>query len=187
MRVHKKLKNEIFNWKVNNQIRAPLVRVIGPDGKAIGIMKLQEAIEKSRTLNLDLVEVAPNADPPVTRIVELGKFRYQEEKKLRKEKKGVKGGDTKEIRFSPFIGEADYKNKIERIQEFLDEKDKIRVVVKFGGRQMGSKNFGYKLIERIFAEFGDNISIDMQPKFLGRHLTTVISPHTARKIVKEQK
>ena len=175
------MKNLTFDRKVNNQIRAPKVRVIGPDGKGVGILGISEAIEKARKLNLDLVEIAPQAKPPVAKIVDLGKFKYQEEKKLRKEKKGSKGGETKEIRFSPFIGDADYLNRIERIREFLEEKNKVRVVVKFGGRQMGSKKYGYDLLDRVFTEFGDGINIDMQPKFLGRHLTCVISPKFVKK------
>lgn len=178
----------MINWKVNNAIRAPEVRVIGADGKQIGVLKIQEALDKAREAGLDLVEIAPNANPPVAKIIHLGKLRYQEEKKLRKEKRGAKGGETKEIRFSPFIAEGDYQTKIERIKEFFGEKNKVRVVVKFGGRQMGSKEFGYNLIRRIISEFGEQVNVDMQPKFLGRHLTCVISPKfKTAKISSEEK
>lgn len=170
------MKSAKTNWRINDQIRAPEVRVIGSDAKQLGILKISDAIKKAKEERLDLVEIAPKANPPVVKIIELGKLKYEEEKKLRKEKKGAKGGDTKEVRFSPFIGEADYLTRLERIKEFFEDKNKVRLVVKFGGRQMGSKEFGYKLIDRVISEFGEGINIDMQPKFLGRHLTCVISP-----------
>lgn len=178
------MKSVNINWRINHQIRASDVRVIGSDGKQIGVMKLSEALKEAEKQGLDLVEIAPLANPPVTKIANLGKLRYEEEKKLKKEKKGQKGGDTKEIRFSPFIGEADYQTRLIRIKEFLSEKNKVRVVVKFGGRQMGSKSFGYKVLERILSDAG-LVNVDMEPKFLGRNLMMVISP-IFKKVVKEE-
>lgn len=177
------MKSVNLSWRINHQIRAPEVRVIGSDGKQIGILKLPEALARAQKEGLDLVEIAPAAKPPVCKIANLGKLKYEEEKKLKKEKRGIKGGETKEMRFTPFIGEADYLTRIKRILEFLKEKNKVRVVVKFGGRQMGSKDFGYKLLERVVADSG-NVNIDMPPKFLGRHLTMVISPLTSQKVQK---
>lgn len=168
-------------WRVNDKIHAPKVRFIDEKGKQIGILDRVKALDKAKKAGLDLVEIAPKAKPPVVRIIDFGKFKYREEKKLRKKRKGVKGGEVKEIRFSPFIGEADYKTRIGRIQEFLDEKDKIRVVVKFKGKQMGSKQFGYDLLKKVLSEFEDRVSVDMEPKFLGRHLMMVISPVTQGK------
>lgn len=179
-------------WRVNEIIHAPKVRVIDEKGKQVGVLEKPKAQDLAKKAGLDLVEIAPKAKPPVVKIVDFGKFKYQEEKKLRKQKKGVKGGELKEIRFSPFIGKADYDTRIERIKEFLEEKDKVRVVVKFKGRQMGSKQFGYNLLKSVLAEFEDAISVDMEPKFLGRHLMMVISPVTKvkrqeSKKVKDQK
>jgi translation initiation factor IF-3 len=170
------LKDKNFNYKVNQQITAVEVRVIGPDDKQIGVMKLKAALEKSEEKGLDLVEIAPKAKPPVVRIVELGKFRYEEEKKLKKQKKGVKTSELKEVRFSPFIAEQDYKTRLARVNEFLDAGNKVRAVVKFKGRQMQSKKFGYDLFKKLLDEVNGEINIDMEPKFLGRHLTMVISP-----------
>ena len=178
------MKSANINWRVNNQIRAPKVRVVGVDGKQIGVLPIGKALDKAKEAKLDLVEIAPSAKPPVVKITNLGKLRYQEEKKLRREKKGAKGGDTKEIRFSPFIAEGDYLTRLIKIKQFLEEKNKVRVVVKFGGRQMGSKDFGYKIMERVVDESG-NVNIDMKPKFLGRHLTMVISPSGKKVIEKE--
>lgn len=177
-------------WRVNEKINAPKVRVIDAKGKQVGLVDRNKALALAKKAKLDLVEIAPKAKPPVVRIIEFGKFKYQEEKKLRKQRKGIKGGEIKEIRFSPFIGKADYDTRIERINEFLKEKDKVRVVVKFKGKQMDSKQYGYDLLKKVVVNFGDEISVDMEPKFLGRHLIMVISPTVKRKnveITKESK
>lgn len=168
-------KSKLF-WRTDYQIRAAKLRVIDGEGRFIGELSADEARAKAKQLGLTLVEIAPNAVPPVAKIVDFGKFRYAEEKKLKKQAKGQKGGDVKEIRFSPFIGDADYNTRLVRVREFLGEKNKVKVVVVFMGKQMGSKPFGYQLIERIKKDLGENIAIDMEPKFLGRHLVTIISP-----------
>ena len=165
-----------INYRINHQIKAPELRVVSSDGKQIGVIPTHQAIQKALEEGLTLIEVAPNAKPPVAKIVNFGKFKYEEEKKARKEKKGIKGGDTKEVRFSPFIGEHDYKTRISRVEEFLNDKDKVRLVVVFTRRQLGSKQFGYDLLNKITLGFGERVGIDMQPKFLGRHLMMVISP-----------
>jgi len=178
----KKLNIGSFSWKINEQIHAREVRVIDAEGKQIGVMTLEDALKKSKEEGVDLIEIAPKANPPVCRIIELGKFKYEEEKKLKKQKKGTKTSDIKEIRFSPFIGDADYATRLERVKEFLTQGFKLRAVVKFKGRQMGSKQFGYNLLNKLLKDVGENINVDMPPKFIGRHLTTVISPVTgARK------
>ena len=167
-------KQKLF-WRTDYQIRAPELRVIAGDGKLIGVLRRDEAITKAKKEGLTLVEIAPNATPPVAKIVDFGKFRYAEEKKAREQDKKVKGGEVKEIRFSPFIAENDFKTRIERIKEFFADKNKVRVVVVFKGPQMRVKNTGYKVIEKILDEFGDTVVTDMPPKFLGKHLITVIS------------
>lgn len=152
------------------------MRVIGADGKLIGVLSKDEAIKKAKAAELTLVEIAPNATPPVAKIVDFGKFRYAEEKKLRAQQKKVKGGEVKEIRFSPFIADNDFKVRIGRIKEFFADKNKVRVVVVFTGPQMRVKHTGYDVISKIKAQFGDTVVTDMEPKFLGKHLITVISP-----------
>ena len=161
------MKRTNFNYKVNHQINAPELRVIDENGKQLGVIKLSDALQKARSSGLDLVEVAPTARPPVAKIVELGKFKYQEEKKLRKEKKKSKPSELKEVRFSPFIHKHDFENRIERISEFLEAKHKVRVVVVFLGRQMGSKRFGYEVLDKVVKNFDGRITVDMEPKFLG--------------------
>lgn len=165
-------------WHTDYQIRATSLRVIGSDGKLIGVLTKEEALRQAKEAGLTLVEIAPNAIPPVAKIVDFGKFRYSEEKKLRSQAKGVKGGEVKEIRFSPFIAENDFKTRLARINEFLADKNKVRVVVVFKGPQMRVKHTGYEVINKIKAELGDKIATDMEPKFLGKHLVTVISGTT---------
>lgn len=172
-------KQKLF-WRTDYSIRATRLRVVGSDGKLIGEMGKEEAIAKAKAEGLSLVEIAPNAVPPVAKIVDFGKFRYAEEKKARAQSKGVKGGEVKEIRFSPFIADNDFKTRIGRIKEFFAEKNKVRVVIVFTGPQMRVKHTGYKVIARILSEFGDAVQTDMEPKFLGKHLVTVISLTTKK-------
>lgn len=172
-------------FKSNGQIRAASLRVIGSDNKQIGVIAREEALKKAKEENLDLVLIAEKAEPPVARIVDLGKFIYQEEKKLKKQK--PKSSDLKEIRFSPFIGEADYETRFKRIKEFLHDRDKVKLVVVFKGRQLGSKAFGYGLLNRIVESLGDAIHVDSEPKFLGKHLSMIISPTAKGKINAESK
>lgn len=167
-------KTKLF-WRTDYQIRASKLRVIGSDSKQLGVLTKDEALKKAKDEGLTLVEIAPNADPPVAKIVDFGKFKYAEEKKLKSQSKGVKGGEVKEIRFSPFIAENDFNTRIERIREFFADKNKVRVVVVFRGPQMRVKHTGYQVINKIKAIFGDTVATDMEPKFLGKHLVTVIS------------
>lgn len=162
------------------------MRVIGSDGKQEGVLNISTALQKAHEEGLDLVEIAPTAKPPVVKIVELGKFRYEQEKKLQKEKKKTKASELKEVRFSPFIAEHDYNTRIEKIKEFLGESNKVRLVVVFKGRQMGSRDFGYKLFKRVVESFGDTVAVDMEPKFIGRHLIMTISPLKKVKVEKQE-
>lgn len=162
------------------------MRVIGADGNQIGVIEISEALAKAQEENLDLVEVAPQANPPVAKIINLGKFLYSEEKKARAQKKKAKSSEVKEIRFSPFIASGDFETRMGRIDEFLKEKNKVRVVVKFKGRQMDAKNAGYDVTKKILNRLGERVVLDMEPKFLGRHLVMVISPTGKFKKVESQ-
>lgn len=180
------MKSTTLYWRTNYQIRAPKLRVISPEGKQLGILELNDALNKAKEFDLDLIEIAPNAKPPVAKIYDLGKFRYSEEKKMRKQKKGAKSGELKEIRFSPFIANHDYATRIVRIKEFFEDKSKVKIVVAFKGREMGSKDFGYRLVDRIRKDFEGKISTDMEPKFFGRNLVCIISPIVNSKIKTEK-
>ncbi len=152
--------------------------MVGSDSKLIGVMPREDALKKAREVKLDLVLIAENANPPVAKIIDLGKFVYAEEKKLKKQKS--RSTDLKEIRFSPFIGEADYETRVKRVKEFLGDKDKVKLTVVFKGRQLGSKPFGYGLLDKVVKELGEAIHVDSEPKFFGRHLSMIISPRAGK-------
>ena len=163
-------------WRTNEQIRAREVRAIDESGGQIGIMPVKDVIILAKKDGKDVVEIASKAEPPVVKVIEYGKFKYQEEKKAREQHKKAKAADLKEVRFTPFMGEADFQTRLKRVREFLLDGDKVKVVVVFKGRQMDSKKFGYELLKKILSEFENAVSVDMEPKFTGRHLAMIISP-----------
>ncbi|HEX6977397.1 MAG TPA: translation initiation factor IF-3 [Patescibacteria group bacterium] len=171
---------------MNEEIRAPELRVIGEDGKQVGLLDRSTALAKAREVELDLIEIAPGAKPPVAKIADLGKYIYQEEKKKKAGARKSKGGEVKEIRLSPFIAENDYNTRLERVKEFLKEKNKVKLTVVFKGRQMGSRGFGYDLLGKTIKDLGETIHVDMEPKFIGRHLIMTISPVTKSAKPKEE-
>ena len=163
------------------------MRVVDATGKQVGVISRTEALAKAKEANLDLIEIAPMAKPPVAKIINLGKFLYAEEKRKKAEAKKTKASELKEIRFSPFIAANDYNTRLERVRKFLGEKNKVKAVVVFKGRQLGSKPFGYQLLGRIIKDLGEgSVSVDMEPKFLGRHLVMIISPRVKKAVKKEE-
>lgn len=164
-------------WRVNDQISAREIRVIGQDGKQVGVLEREKALAEAEKAGLDLIEIAPLARPPVAKIADLKKFLYLEEKKKRIEKRKAKTVEVKEIRFSPFIAENDYNVRLERIKEFLSEGHKVKCVVVFKPRQLGRKAFGYDILKKTTDTLGESIKVDMQPKFIGRYLTMIITPN----------
>lgn len=171
------MRSKYIPWKVNEEIKAESLRVIDSEAKQVGVLTRDEALKKAKELGLDLIEVVAIAKPPVAKLMNLGKFLYQEEKKKKIEAKKVKGGEVKEVRLSPFIAENDYNTRLKRLREFLEDKNKAKVVVVFKGRQMNSKSFGYSLLGKVLDNLGrDRINVDMEPKFMGRHLIMIISP-----------
>ncbi len=166
-------------YRINQYILAKEVRVVDEAGKQIGVLPIFNAIQKAREAGVDLVEVAPNAKPPVAKIIDFKKFKYIEAKKEKEEKKGVKGGELKEVRFSPFIAENDLNTRVKRIREFLEENNKVRIVVRFSGRQITRKDFGYKVIDQILQSISEVADKDSEPKFQGRDLSLIVSPKKA--------
>lgn len=164
-------------WRVNQNIRAPKLRVIGPDGKQLGIFSLSEALDRANEVELDLVEIAPTANPPVAKIINFAKFKYQEEKRTREAKlKEKKGTELKEIWLTPFMAENDYQVRLGRIKEFLEGGHKVRVTVRFTFRQMVHQEFGYQLLKKVVADTSEISKIDQTPKFLGRQLMMMLTP-----------
>ena len=137
-------------YRINHYIKVPKVRVVGREGKHLGVMSISQALTEAKEAGLDLVEVAPKADPPVCKILNFRTFIYEKRAKRQKERRGKKrgGGGVKEIRLRPFVSEHDLNVRLERIKEFLDEKNNVRITVLFRGREMRHKEFGIKLADQ---------------------------------------
>lgn len=162
-------------YRINQFIQAKEVRVVDETGKQIGVMPVFNAIQKARELGVDLVEVSSNANPPVTKIIDFKKFKYLEAKKEKEEKKGIKGGDIKEVVFTPFIAQNDINTRIKKIREFLKEGNKVKVRILFKGRELTKKDFGYRLIDQLLSELGEEAKKEGESKFMGRELFITLS------------
>lgn len=167
-------------YRLNQQIRAPLLRVIDQEGKQLGVLKRDEAIVKAQEAGVDLVEMAPNANPPVCKIVDYKKFRYLEEKKQRDSRKKAKVGGTKELRLGPFMSENDLNVRIGRGKEFLKEGYKLRLAVKFAGRQITHPEFGWQVLNKIIGALADFGRVERAAKFEGKILATTLTPGKAK-------
>lgn len=163
-------------YKLNQYISAPQLRVIGPDEKQIGLMTRDEAIFKARQMGMDLILVADQAKPPVARIIDFNKFKYIQSQKEKEGKKKNKGGDQKEVRITPFIAQGDFKTRTKQIKKFLTEGYKVKITVKFTGRQITRKDFGENILRQACQEVVEYGSQESQPKFQGKLLWVIISP-----------
>ena len=163
-------------YKINQYINAPTIRLLDDMGKQIGIVSLSEARQQSQETGLDLVEVNGNAQPPVVKLISFTKFKYQESKKLKAEKKGIKGGDLKEIQMTPFIGQGDYETRIKKSKEFFAAGNKVKLSVKFQGRQMNHQEFGHNLIARFKTDLQDFASPEGEAKLIGKRLMLTFTP-----------
>jgi translation initiation factor IF-3 len=157
-------------------IRASEVRLIGADGEQVGIMPLNEALNRAAEANLDLVEVAPQASPPVCRIMDYGKFKYMQSKKTQEARKKQTVIQVKEVKFRPKIEDHDIAFKVKNIRKFLTQKDKIKVSLVFRGREIAHPQIGIDLLKRVAAELEDIGSVEQAPKIEGRNLTMIIAP-----------
>ena len=162
--------------RVNERIRVPHVRLIGPDANQLGIVAIQKALELANQHELDLVEVAPNADPPVCRIIDFSKFKYDEEKKEREAKKHQKQGKLKEIRFKPNIDDHDYGTKLKQAVSFLKKKDKVKINLFFRGRQMEHLDLGRKVLDKLILDLSGDGQVEKLPSLEGRIMYFVIAP-----------
>ncbi len=161
---------------MNEKIRAPEVRVIGHDGQQLGIITIRKALELAAEVHLDLVEVAPNADPPVCKIMDFGKFKYQQNKRTQEAKKKQTVIQVKEVKIRPKTDEHDLQVKIRHIKRFLAQKDKAKVTILFRGREIAYSDQGVKVLERIKEELKDDIVIEQHPKMEGRNLIMILAP-----------
>lgn len=155
--------------------------MIGPDGKQIGILTREEALTKAQQEGLDLVEIAPHANPPVVKVIDYTKFRYEQEKKNREERKKEKKGTVlKEVWFRPLIAEGDYQTRLERVNEFLGMGAKVRITVK-PKRRLDNTSPLYRVIERVITDLAEVSRVEQEPKMLGKQLMTLLTPHKGGK------
>jgi len=152
------------------------VRVIDADGSQVGVIATREALAKAEEAGLDLVEVSPNADPPVCKIMDYGKFIYQKEKQLQAAKKKQKQIQVKEVKFRPTTEDADYQTKLRALLRFLEEGDKVKITVRYKGREMAHQELGMQLIERVKGDLEELAQIEQYPKLEGRQTIMVMSP-----------
>lgn len=162
--------------RINDKIRVPEVRLIGPDGVQLGIMPTAKAQEIANQYELDLVEVAATANPPVCRIIDFSKFKYDQEKKEREAKKHQHHTCLKELRLKPNIDEHDYQTKLKQAISFLEKKDKVKVNLFFRGRQMEHLELGRKVIDRFIAETQNYGQVEKEPTLEGRVISLLIGP-----------
>ncbi len=161
---------------INRKIRAREVRVIDPEGQQIGVVPIEAALKTAADLGLDLVEVSPNANPPVCKIMDYGRYKYEQTKKKQEAKKKQTTFQVKEIKVRPKTGDHDLQVKMGHIRKFLGKKDKVKVTVLFRGREITLPDRGRELLQRIAAEFEDIAVVEQYPKFEGRTMMMVLSP-----------
>ncbi len=159
---------------MNHQIRATSLRVIDEDGNQIGVLSKQEAIRMALDQDLDLVEISPNANPPVAKIVDWGKYNYQRTKQLQKNKKNSKALEVKQMRFGLKIGEHDLDIKLKKISQFLEQGHKVKIAIFYRGRELAHKDLGFNLANKVIEKLGSSINVDQQPTFAGKQLIFVI-------------
>ncbi len=162
--------------QINEEIRAKEVRLVGPEGEQIGIKPFRDAMQMAIDANLDLVNVAPQAKPPVCRIMDYGKFRYEQQKKEKEARKNQKIVDLKEVWFRANIEEHDYQTKFRNVVKFLNEGDKVKCSVRFRGREITHAKLGQKILERVANEVADICVIERLPKLEGRSMIMILAP-----------
>ena len=169
-------RNKFFGPKYNNRINSSEVQVIDNDGQNLGVLNLQEAINKAKNEGLDLIEISPNAKPPVCKIMDIGKYKYDQQKKASKAKKNQKKVELKEIKLRPVTEVHDYTFKIKNAQKFLSKGDKVKFTIKFRGRELQHTNLGNELMDKIKVDMENVGKVELQPKFDGKQMIMVVQP-----------
>jgi len=162
--------------RVNGKIRAREVRVIGPDNQQIGVVSLAEALTLARNHGVDLVEIAPTAQPPVCRLMDYGKFRYSEQKKAHEAKLKQKVIQVKEVKFRPGTDDGDYDVKLRNLKRFLEEGDRAKITLRFRGREMAHQELGMRVLERIKSDLEEYGQVEQMPKMEGRQAVMMLAP-----------
>ena len=172
---------------INEEIQEKEIRLIGSDGEQMGLMSSAEAQKIADEQDLDLVMISPNAKPPVCKIMDYGKYRFEQNKKVKEAKKNQHVMDVKEIRMSPGIGDNDFNTKLKNGQKFLADGDRVKVSVRFRGREMAHTNIGEKLLRDFAEKCADVANLDKEPKLEGRSMSIFLSPKSQNQLKKEQK
>ena len=162
--------------RLNGEITAPEVRLVGLENEPLGIVSLAEALKMAEEADVDLVEIAPQAEPPVCRLMDFGKFKYRESKKQHEAKLKQKQVQVKEIKFRPGTDEGDYQIKLRNLIRFLEDGDKTKITLRFRGREMAHQEIGYNLLKRIEADLAEHGTVEQFPKMEGRQMVMVLSP-----------
>ena len=162
--------------RINSQIKNEEVRVLMDDGEQLGVMKTIEAIDLAKNRKMDLVEIAASNNPPVCKIIDYGKFKYQEQKKKNEAKKKQKTIETKEIKIRPGTGEHDYQVKIKNAQKFLKGGNRVKFSLRYKGREMEHSNLGIDMLKRVKSDLEELIRVEMEPKIEGRQAFLVVAP-----------
>jgi len=162
--------------RYNERIRAREVRLVDADGSQVGVVSIADALERARVAELDLVEVAAQADPPVCRIMDYGKFRYEESQRLKESRKKTVQITMKEVKFRPKIGKGDFDTKVRHMHEFLGEGHKVKVTLQFRGREVAHPELGRKILDAVIEQLGPIARVDTMARLEGRNMTMVLSP-----------
>ncbi|MEJ0004149.1 MAG: translation initiation factor IF-3 [Pararobbsia sp.] len=162
--------------RINGEITAPEVRLVGVEGEPLGIVKLAEAFRLSEQADVDLVEIAPQAVPPVCRLMDYGKFKYSESKKAHEAKLKQKVIQVKEVKFRPGTDDGDYNVKLRNLVRFLDEGDKTKITLRFRGREMAHQEIGMRVLERLRTDLDEYGQVEQMPKMEGRQMVMVLAP-----------
>ncbi|MEO5701732.1 MAG: translation initiation factor IF-3 [Casimicrobiaceae bacterium] len=162
--------------RINGEINAPEIRLVGEEGEQLGIVSLADAITRAETAELDLVEIAPTAKPPVCRVMDYGKFKYREAKKQHEAKLKLKQIQVKEVKFRPGTDEGDYQIKLRNLIRFLGEGDKAKITLRFRGREMAHQEFGVRLLERIRNDLEPHAIVESFPRMEGRQMVMLLAP-----------
>jgi len=162
--------------RVNDEIRAREVQLIDQNGRNHGSVPIRDALDIAVAANLDLVEIAPNMEPPVCKILDYGKYKYQEQKKAAEARKKQKVVEVKEIKFRPMIDDHDYDVKMRSMRRFFEEGDKVKVTLRFRGREMAHQELGIRLLDRVRDDVAPLAKVEQEPKFEGRQMVMVLAP-----------
>ncbi|HEX4506365.1 MAG TPA: translation initiation factor IF-3 [Alphaproteobacteria bacterium] len=161
---------------MNYEINVPQVRLVGPDGEMIGVVSAREAMSRAEETGFDLVEISPNADPPVCKLLDFGKFKYEQQKKKNEARKKQKIIEVKEIKLRPNIDDHDYDVKMRAATGFLDEGDKVKVTMRFRGREMMHQDLGMNVLMRVKDQLDPLAKVEQTPQLEGRQMTMVLAP-----------